>query len=91
MITVRSASSDTTSTVGGEVVIRGDAIFRIGLLPQRRTSRGRGRFTVRVSNTGLAPARIAFEARDTEDACQFRFRDDQSPLIEAGEAFDLPL
>jgi hypothetical protein len=90
-VRARSASGDASRSVGAEMVIRGAAMFRIELLPQRRVSHGRGRFVVRINNVGLADGRIALDARDVQDACRVHFGRDQSPVVDAGQTLDVPL
>jgi hypothetical protein len=90
-IRVRSQDGAHEDSVQGILELRGQAALRLDLVPLHRTARRRGRFTVRVSNSGTADARLTLEARDAEDACRIAFPKGDGIAVPAKGKVDLPL
>lgn len=90
-VLVRSRGGTQTETVDGVLDVRGYAVYRMDVSPRRRVGRKPGKYTVSLTNTGTADARLQLEAKDPEDALQFRFPKEDAPFVGAGSKIDVPL
>jgi hypothetical protein len=90
-ITVRSqAQPQDVTTVLAQLRILPLVEYKITVRPFRITARGKGTFTVTLSNTGVTDVALTLEAADLDAALTFRFKKD-TPVIPAWSSLDVPM
>jgi hypothetical protein len=90
-IVVKGRGGSQTQSIDGVLDVRGFAVFRIDITPHRQTARGKGTFRVSLINSGTGDVQLGLEARDAEEACEFKFTRDQAPSVGAGSKLEAPL
>jgi hypothetical protein len=90
-IEVRGRSGSQEQAIDGVVDVRGFAVFRVDMIPRRQTARGKGNFRLSLINTGTGDVQLGLEARDAEEACDFKFPKDEAPSVRAQSKTDAPL
>src|SRR5262249_44494620 len=90
-VIVRADKGGKEEVAQGTLDVSGTPAYQFNLVPKRKTARGRGKFRLQIKNTGTADLRLKLEAQDPEEACRFRFPEDDEPRVDVGTMADLPL
>jgi hypothetical protein len=69
-VVVSAHGSGEETVVDGTLDLRGTAAFRLELQPLQLTSRSRGKYRIRLKNTGTGNLRLALEAQDPSGTLQ---------------------
>jgi len=90
-VTIRSqATPDDATIVLGQLDVLPLVDFKAAVLPYRLTSRGKGRFRVSLTNTGVSEAKIELEANDLDEGLNFRFKN-EAPSLPAWSTVEIPM
>ena len=90
-VTIRSqATPDDATIVLGQLEILPLVDFKAAVLPYRVTSRGKGKFRVNLTNTGVSEIAFALDATDLDEGLRFRFKDENLSLP-AWSSIEIPM
>jgi hypothetical protein len=66
-------------------------VYRLDMVPLRRTSSGNGHFRLQVTNTGTADGQLEFAGRDADDLCHFHFPKGNHAASAAASRTEIPV
>ena len=89
-VRVRARDGSQETMAQGKIALRGAVSFQFLMTPRRQSGRRWGTYQLQIVNTGTADADLLLEAKDAEEACRYRFKDD-APLVPPGAKLELPL
>jgi hypothetical protein len=89
-VRIRARGGLLAETVDGVLDVRGNAVYRMDLVPRRQTGRPwrSGRYRLRLTNVG-SDVRLKLEAKDPDQLCKFRLANDEPALLAGGSTTDI--
>jgi len=89
MVRSQSAAQDYASILG-ELEIMPDADFKVSIHPFRVTTRNKGEFRVKLSNTSVSDLKFSLEATDLDEGLDFRFKNNNTDVA-AWKTIEVPM
>lgn len=90
-INIRSQTvQEDATTILGQLEILPAPEFKIEIRPMRVSCRRKGKFRVRLINTGVSDVALTLQVTDSEEGCKFRVRTDP-PKVRAWSTVEVPM